>query len=223
MLNHGRQDLLVLVHIRQGETFAQVAAGFGVPVATAWWYVREVVKLLPATTPKLAAELRKPPKAGLPHLILDGTLIRTDRVRADRPYFSMKHRTHGMNIQVMAGPYGAVIATSGSLLGKTHGLSAARLWGIPRHLEAAGILTLADRAYQGIGTDPVITPYKGRNKPEGQKRANRSHARLPRPGERANAQPKSWRSLRRSRCSPSKAGHLVKAIEVLHNHRVARG
>jgi hypothetical protein len=33
----------------------------------------------------------------------------------------------------------------------------------------------------------VITPYKGRNKPELQKTANRSHAKLREPGERLSA------------------------------------
>jgi hypothetical protein len=31
----------------------------------------------------------------------------------------------------------------------------------------------------------VITPYKGKNKPESRKQSNRSHARLRRPGDRA--------------------------------------
>jgi Helix-turn-helix of DDE superfamily endonuclease len=34
-LNPGKQALLVLVHLRKGEPFAQVAAGFGVGTATA--------------------------------------------------------------------------------------------------------------------------------------------------------------------------------------------
>ncbi|GAA4958898.1 hypothetical protein GCM10023224_51110 [Streptomonospora halophila] len=51
----------------------------------------------------------------------------------------------------------------------------------------------------------AIMPYKGRNKPEVQKRANRSHSRLRGPGERANAQLPSWRILRKLRCS-SKPG-----------------
>jgi hypothetical protein len=38
-LDAGRQALLVLVHLKKGETFAQVAAGFGVGTATAWRYV----------------------------------------------------------------------------------------------------------------------------------------------------------------------------------------
>jgi hypothetical protein len=68
----------------------------------------------------------------------------------------------------------------------------------------------------------VITPYKSKDKPESQKQANRSHAKFRGPGERAIAQLKSWRILRKLRCSPSKAGHIVKAIAVLQNHRVAQ-
>lgn len=96
------------------------------------------------------------------------------------------------------------------------------MWGILRELDKAGILTLADKGYQGAEATVVITPYKGKNKPDAQKQANRSHARLRGPGERANAQLKSWRILRKLRCSPTKAGHLVKAIAVLQNHRVAQ-
>lgn len=42
-------------------------------------------------------------------------LIHTDRVKADRPYFSGKHRVHGMNVQVLATPDGTVLWTSGAL------------------------------------------------------------------------------------------------------------
>ena len=39
-LTPGRQALLVLAYLRKGETFADLAAGFGVGTATAWRYVR---------------------------------------------------------------------------------------------------------------------------------------------------------------------------------------
>ncbi|SDI11332.1 DDE superfamily endonuclease [Sinosporangium album] len=94
--------------------------------------------------------------------------------------------------------------------------------GVLRRLEQVGLPVLADKAYQGAG-GPVVTPCKGKRKPESQKRANRSHSRLRGPGERANAQLKSWRILRKLRCSPSKAGHMCKAIAVLQNYEVARG
>jgi DDE superfamily endonuclease/Helix-turn-helix of DDE superfamily endonuclease len=223
LLTPGRQALLVLVHLRKGKTFAEAGAGFGVSTSTAWRYVEEVVALLSARSPKLAQALAKAKKDGLSHLILDGTLIYTDRIRADRPYYSGKHRAHGMNIQVIATPDGTILWTSGALPGSTHDLTAARIWGILRELEEAGILTLADKGYQGADKTMVITPYKGRDKPESQKQANRSHAKLRGPGERANAQIKTWRLLRKLRCSPSKAGHLVKAIAVLQNYEVTRG
>ncbi|WP_433445131.1 transposase family protein [Nonomuraea sp. CA-141351] len=159
-LNPGRQSLLVLVYLRKGETYTELAAGFGVSASTAWRYVEETVALLSARSPKLGQALRKAKRDGLHYLVLDGTLIRTDRIKADRPYFSGKHRVHGMNVQVIASPDGTILWTSGALPGKAHDLSAARIWGILRELEKAGIITLADKAYQGA-EGPVITPYKG--------------------------------------------------------------
>ena len=101
----------MLVRLRKGETFTQLAAGFGVSTATAWRYVQEVVTLLSARSPKLTAALHKARRDGPGHLILDGTLIHTDRVAADRPYFSVKHQCHGMNVQVIAAPDGRILWT----------------------------------------------------------------------------------------------------------------
>ena len=80
-------------------------------------------------------------------------------------------------------------------------------------LEAAGLVTLADKGYQGSTYAKI--PYKGRNKPESQKHANRAHAKLRSPSERANAQLKTWHILRKLRCCPWRAGQLAKAIHVL--------
>jgi hypothetical protein len=55
VLNPGQQALLVLVHLRKGEPFAQVGAGFGVSTTTCWRYVNETVELLGARAPKLRA------------------------------------------------------------------------------------------------------------------------------------------------------------------------
>ncbi|GAA4894507.1 hypothetical protein HNR25_000288 [Streptomonospora salina] len=180
------------------------------------------MRILSARSPTLARALRRAAREGLTHVVLDGTLVHTDRLKADRPHFSGKHRGHGMNIQSIAGPDGTVLWTSGALAGKANDLTAARVWGILRALEKTGVLTPADKGYQGAEAAIVITPYKGRNKPEVQKQANRSHARLRGPGERANAQLTSWCILRKLRCSPSKAGRLVKAIAVLQNHHIAQ-
>jgi hypothetical protein len=42
--------------------------------------------------------------------------------------------------------HGTILWTSGALPGKAHDRSAARVWGILRALETAGIVTLADKA-----------------------------------------------------------------------------
>jgi Helix-turn-helix of DDE superfamily endonuclease len=54
-LNPGRQALLVLAYLRKGETFAELAAGFGIGTATAWRYVTETVALLAAAPRNCAA------------------------------------------------------------------------------------------------------------------------------------------------------------------------
>jgi hypothetical protein len=51
-------------------------------------------------------------------------------------------------------------------------------------------------------------------------RANRAHTRLRAPGERANAQLKSWRILRKLRCCAWRAGQLAKAIHVLQTREI---
>jgi uncharacterized protein (DUF433 family) len=86
-LNPGQEALLVLVYLRKGETFEQLAAGFGVGLATAWRYVNEVTELLAARAPKLRQAVRDAIRAGHPYVIIDGTLIPVDRVAADRPFY----------------------------------------------------------------------------------------------------------------------------------------
>jgi hypothetical protein len=219
-LNPGRQALLVLAYLRKGETFAELAAGFGISTTTAWRYVSEAVALLAARSPKLHRALAGATKAGYAYVVIDGTLIPIDRVAADRPFYSGKHRRHGMNLQVISSPTGEILWVSGPLPGAVHDLTAARIWGIVRELAAAGLVVLADKGYIGAG-DHVRTPYRGRNKPASQKAANRAHAQLRSPGERANAQLKTRRILRKLRCCPWKAGQLAKAIHVLQAREIA--
>ena len=94
----------MLAYLRKGETFAHLAAGFEVGVATAWRYVNETTELLAARAPKLRKAVRDAKKAGHAYVVVDGTLIPIDRVAADRPFYSGKHKKHGMNLQVIAVP-----------------------------------------------------------------------------------------------------------------------
>lgn len=71
--------------------------------ATAWPCTRETAALLAARAPKLGDALAAARKAaGHAFMALDSTLIPIDRVAADRPFYSGKHRRHGMNLQVIS-------------------------------------------------------------------------------------------------------------------------
>jgi hypothetical protein len=165
--------------------------------------------------------VRAAKKAGLPFVVLDGTLARADRVAADRPFFSGKHHCHGMNLQVLAGSAGQLPWVSGALPGSVHDMKAAWIWGIERELAAAELPALAGKGYQGAAH--ARTPYRGKRKPQSQKEANRAHAKLRAPGERANAQLKAWKILTRLRCCPWRAGQIAKAILVRQAHETKAG
>jgi hypothetical protein len=208
-----RQAQLALAHLRKNETLAQLSAGFGVSEATAWRYVDEAVEVLAAWAPGLREALTG--RGEDDFVILDGTLIPTDRVKADEPYYSQKHKKHGMNVQVVAAPDGTPLWFSRALPGRTHDLTAARAHGVIENCHTRQILVLADRAYQGAGAT-VRTPYYHHHElPEHYQQYNRDHSRLRAPGERAFAQLKTWRLLRRARCSTNRIGRIVTAVHTL--------
>lgn len=79
------QALLVLAYLRNGDTYARLAAGFGVGLATVYRYVREAVALLAAAGRSLTAALGVLACTHSNFAVVDGTLVRTHRVRAPRP------------------------------------------------------------------------------------------------------------------------------------------
>ena len=118
-LSPGRQAFLVLAYLRKGETFAELVVGFAVGTTTAWRYVEETVALL-ARAPRLRQAVRAAKKAGYVYVILDGTLIPVDRVAAGRPFYSGKHKKHGMNLQVITSLGGDIVWVSRALPGSVH-------------------------------------------------------------------------------------------------------
>ncbi|WP_432032700.1 IS5 family transposase [Streptomyces antibioticus] len=199
-LSAGRQALLTLAHLRNGRPYAQLAAGFGIGTTTVYRYVNEAVELLAALAPTLADAVRAASMKAF--VILDGTLLPIDRIAADRPFYSGKHKKHGMNVQVIADPKGRLLWASPALAGAVHDVRAAREHGIIDALAEAGINCWADKGHQGAG-GTVRLPYRGRwdRLSAGQQAVNRSHAKVRALVEQAIATLKSWRLLRKLRCS----------------------
>lgn len=221
-LSAGRQALLVLAHLRMGNTYPQLAAGFGIGTATAYRYVTEAVALLADLAPTLADAMRVASTKAF--VILDGTLLPIDRIAADRPFYSGKQKRHGMNVQVLTDPFGRLLWASPALPGAIHDVRAAREHGIVDALAQADIRCWADKAYRGAG-GTVRTPYWGRwdSPSAGQKAVNRSHAKIRALVEQAMATLKAWRLLRKLRCSTTRITALVQAILALHMTSSERG
>jgi hypothetical protein len=220
------QAVLTLVGLRDGDTFAQLAAHFGVGLATAWRYVDESMTVLTAQAPTLAETLREVATTGWPHGILDGALIPTDRCatppagyRGDNadPYYSGKHRKPGVNLQAITGPRGQLAFLGATRCGSTHDLTAARAEDLIDVVTHAGLEVLADAGYVGAG-GTVRTPIKkpkGRELKAHDRYANALNARLRAPGERGFAVLKGWKILTKVRISPNRITALVKSIFTL--------
>jgi hypothetical protein len=225
-LSAGRQALLVVAYLRKGETYADLACGFGIGTSTVYRYVREALTLLAAMAPTLEQAIEVASRKAF--VILDGTLLRIDRVGMasgrDRAFYSGKHKAHGLNVQVLTDPIGRLVWISPPLPGARHDMGAARAHGIIDALTAAEIPAVADTAYQGGGPTVAVPQRRRRLDPDtgryrrlsrNQRDVNSAHARRRGPGERVNAELKNWRVLRKIRSCPSRAPELVAAVQTL--------
>jgi hypothetical protein len=180
-------------------------------------YVREAVDLLAAAAPTLTAALWRLAHNGHHLGILDGTVVRIDRLGGplDRLYYSGKHRHHGVNLQGLIDPrHGDLVWIFDGLPGSVHDLRAARAHRIISTAATAEAELLADKGYQGAG-GTVTTPYKGRTLTKAQKAHNRMVNSVRGPGERGFAVLKSWRILTKVRCCPRRVGPMAKAVLAL--------
>jgi hypothetical protein len=225
-LSAGRQALLAVAYLRKGETYADLACGFKIGTSTVYRYVREAVTLLAALAPTLDQAIAVASSKAF--VILDGTLLRTDRVGMvsgrDRAFYSGKHKCHGVNVQVIADPIGRLVWISPALPGARHDIGAAREHGIIDAFAQAGVRAVADTAYQGTGPAVAVPQRRRRLDPDtgryrrlssNQKDVNTAHARQRGPGERVNAELKNWRILRKIRSCPNNAAKLVAAVQAL--------
>lgn len=222
----GRQALLVVAYLRKGETYADLACGFKIGTSTVYRYIREALDLLAAKTPTLGQAIEVAKRKAF--VILDGTLLRIDRVGMasgyDRAFYSGKHKAHGLNVQVIADPIGRLVWISPPLPGARHDMGAAREHGIIDALAKHEIPAAADTAYQGAGPTVAVPQRRRRKDPDTgrfrklsrfQRDVNEAHARRRGPGERVNAELKNRRVLRKIRSSPNTADKLISAVQTL--------
>lgn len=68
----------MLAHLRKGETYTDLAVGFGIGTTTVFRYLREAIDALVALAPTLAQAIEVAARKAF--VILDGTLLRINRV-----------------------------------------------------------------------------------------------------------------------------------------------
>jgi hypothetical protein len=223
-----RQAVLVLRWLFDDTRMTQLARDNGIGVSTAYDYRDEAITVLAARKPSLHGALLAAKTAGHTHVIVDGTLIYTDRNRAPGPtvgvdlWWSGKHHHHGGNVQVVSAPDGWPLWTSDVRPGREHDTTAARadpdLLAQIRAWVEDGQLGLADLGYEGEAETlriPIKKPTGGALT-EDQQAYNAVHGALRALGERANSLLKTtFKALRRWRGCPWRIGTVVAAALVL--------
>lgn len=164
------QAVLILRWYHDATRIKDLARDNAIGLATAYRYVHEGIDVLAAQAPDLHQVIADAAKAGMSHLLIDGTLIATDRVndpeRAVDRWYSGKHARHGGNIQVIASPAGWPLWTSPVEPGSTHDLTCARRHAFPALYPAAvrGLPVLADKGYTGSGAGIYVPARRPRGR-----------------------------------------------------------
>ncbi len=223
-----KQAVFALAWFRDRPDIRRLGQGSGISQATAYRYKDEAAGVLAAKAPTLRQALERAVEQGLPCLILDGTLISSDRCadkktsrkgkEIDKWYSGKAHEPAG-NVQALAAPGGVPLWVSEVLPGSTHDLTAARELVLP---EARPYLKdlpfLADSGYEGAGAGvhvPVKKPARGELDPDTKTR-NALLRSLRCQGERGFAiMSQRWAAMRHVSVSPTTIGDIAKSVLVL--------
>jgi hypothetical protein len=230
VLTSDRQALFALAWFRKREDIELLGAGFGLSRATAYRYHAEAIAVLAAQAPDLQEALEQVKDQGWGYVILDGTIVGSDRDSAPNLnakgqivdlWYSGKSHTHGGLVQAVMRPDGVPVWLSPVEPGCTHDLSAARVHALPAlyAAAAAGLPTLADGGYAGAGIGihvPVKRPGGTQVLDADTRTRNALLRGLRAVGERGFALLKTrWKALEHITTCPHKIGDIAKAVLVL--------
>src|SRR5512135_1293245 len=227
-----RQAVLVLRWFVDGTRLAQLAADNRIGVSTAYRYLHEGIGVLAAAAPGLRGALLAARAAGHPHVLVDGTLIVTDRLSTPGPasgvdlWWSGKHTQHGGNIQVVTAPDGWPLPPSPVRPGREHDTTALRAhpdllpllaeWTDATHTVLAGL------GYEGEADLLRIPIKRTAHAPltDDQRTLNARHAATRALAERGNTLLKTtFKALRRVSLCPGRIGAITAAALVLLHHQ----
>ncbi len=223
------QAVFALAWFRDRPGVPRLGQGFGLSQATSYRYLHEMIDVLAAQAPDLRQALERAGADGLPHLILDGKVVETDRCREKTIsakgrvidlWYSGKIHDFGGNIQALFAPDGLPLWVSDVLPGNVHDITAARelvLAVLRPYLK--DMPCLADPGYEGAGHGvhtPVKQPTDGSELDISTRTRNALLRSLRCLGERGFALLcERWKTLQHVTMSPSKIGDIARAALVL--------
>ncbi|WP_431047277.1 transposase family protein [Streptomyces sp. P1-3] len=147
----GRIAVIVLAVLRHDQRLADMAGGNEVSATTVRRWRDELIGLLAAKAPRLDRALKKIARRGGEAVLIDGTLIPTQRRtgKANRPNYSGKHHRHGLHVLALTDDKGRLIWISAARPGRTHDIT-------PRALVEHGFAHLKNwRILTKLRTDPA--------------------------------------------------------------------
>lgn len=224
-----RQAVFILAWMRDGTDIARLGAGFGISRTTAYNRHAEALQVIAEQAVGLSEALAAAVAGDLPYVILDGTLVRCDRLAEQKTgkkggqipaWFSGKNHCFGGNIQAITSPAGVPLWTSDVHPGSVPDITQARA----EVLAIAGpfladLPILADCGYVGAGHGvytPVKQPKNGTELSDDILAYNRLQRGLRFPGERGFALLFGrWKALRHVTMSPRRISDLMRAAIVL--------
>jgi hypothetical protein len=224
------QAVFALVWFRERRDVALIGKGLGISQATAYRYLDEAIDVLAARAPDLHAALARGQDEGWSHVVLDGKVVATDRLRVKTvsrkgttidAWYSGKTRDFGGNVQALTRPDGLPVWISPVEPGGVHDLTAARehVLGALYAAAAQGLPALADPGYEGAGhgvLTPVKQPAHGTELDINTRTRNALLRSLRCLGERGFALLVGrWRTLQHVTVSPSKISKIARAALVL--------
>jgi hypothetical protein len=223
-----QQAKFILTWFRDKPDIRRLGEGFGISQATAYRYKDEGVEVLAREAPTLEQALGKAADQGLPYVILDGTLISSDRCSDKKTsrkgaeidkWYSGKAHEHAGLVQGIVAPSGIPLWASEVRPGSTHDITAARELVLPGLRPWLAIVPcLADSGYEGAGAG-ILVPVKkpgGSDLDDDAKTRNMLLRGLRYQGERGFALLKErWRALQHVTVDPGSIGDIVKAALVL--------
>jgi transposase len=182
---------VTLAYLRRNRVQQELAEAFGTSQPT---ISRAITAITPLIGAALAAWIPVADEID-PHgsYLLDGTLLPCWSWAGHRELYSGKHKTTGVNVQVMCDLDGNPVWISDPVPGRDHDMTALAASGLLDGLDPADLL--ADKGYQGSGMITPIKKPKGRELRDTDVEYNTGINRLRAAVERAIANLKTWRIL----------------------------